>query len=62
MLENYDDGRSRSYFCRAANTLDMTFLENALKKAENIVKAEHVEQGDKKRKANILRTFLEETA
>ena len=30
MIENFDDGRSRSFFCKAATLLDLTSLENSL--------------------------------
>ena len=30
MIENFDDGRSKSFFCKAATLLDLTSLENSL--------------------------------
>ncbi len=60
MLENYDDGRSRSFFCGAANSLDISVLERSLERAESAVKSGNIEQNDKKSKAKILKTILEE--
>lgn len=60
MLEYYDDGRSRSFFCRAANSLDIAVLESSLEKAKRKIKSENIEQNDKKSKAKILKTILEE--
>jgi len=58
MLENYDDGRSRSFFCRAANTMDISILEHSLEQAESIIKKENIEPEDKKSRAKILKTIV----
>jgi len=58
MLENFDDGRSRSFFCRAACLGDITRLESSLNKAIQKVKTDNIKQDDKKAKAIILREIL----
>jgi hypothetical protein len=62
MIEDFDDGRSRSYYCRSAALLDPAGLENSLAAAARRMKADHVEPKDVKTKAKILRGILDELA
>jgi hypothetical protein len=62
MLESYDDGRSKSFFCRAAALLDPTALRRSLESANKALstsKAGELGQADK---AKILRALLAEAA
>ncbi len=58
MIADFDDGRSRSFFCRAACLCDFVILERALKEAIRKVKADKIQQGDTKARARILREIL----
>jgi hypothetical protein len=58
MIADFDDGRSRSLFCKAACLRDVTELEGALEQAIRKVKADHVKRDDRKVKARILKKFL----
>ena len=60
MLCKFNDGRSRSFFCRAALFNDITALTNSIKKAEKIFKTNKIRQIDMKSKANILRKIINE--
>ena len=60
MIKNFDDGRSRSFFCKSAIFLDLTSLRSSLDKASQKIKAERIQQDDVKTKAKILKTFLNE--
>ncbi len=62
MIENFDDGRSRSFFCRAACLLDLTSLESSLNKAILKIKKDKIKTDDTKAKAKILRQNLSEIA
>lgn len=62
MIDNFDDGRSRSFFCRAAALLDVTSLQGAYNLATDRIKADSVKPADVKTKAKILRTLLNEVA
>ncbi len=62
MIENFNDGRSRSYFCRASAFLDPTSLKNLIDKATWKIKAEKIEQNDFKNKAKILKAIIHEAA
>jgi hypothetical protein len=52
MLRGFDEGRSRSAFCRAAALLDIDRLEKALEEASG------TNAGDRKTRANLLKDIL----
>jgi hypothetical protein len=60
MIDKFDDGRSKSFFCRAAIFHDSTALAHSITKAANIIKTDRIKQNDKKSKAKILKTILNE--
>lgn len=62
MIEGFDDGRSRSYYCKSAALLDLAGLESSLDAAVRRVKADHVKPDDVKTKAKILRGILDALA
>ena len=62
MLNGFDDGRSRSCYCRAAALLDLADLESSWKAAVRRTKADHIPPNDVKTKAKILRGLLDELA
>ena len=62
MIRDFDDGRSRSYYCKATAMLDPADLEGSLDAAVRRIKVEHVKANDVKTKAKILRGLLDEIA
>ncbi|MEN6576648.1 MAG: DUF3795 domain-containing protein [Phycisphaerales bacterium] len=62
MLKDFDDGRSKSYYCRSAALLDPADLESSLAAAARTIKAEHLKPNEMKTKARILRAILDELA
>jgi len=60
MIDTFDDGRSRSFFCRAACLHDLTRLERALNQALQKIKTDKIKQDNTKAKAKILREILTE--
>jgi hypothetical protein len=58
MIDSFDDGRSRSFFCRAACLHDLTSLESALREAIQRIKTDNIKRDDKKAKARILKGIL----
>jgi len=62
MLENFNDGRSKSFFCKAAALLDLTSLENVLGDVTRKIKANNIKSNDIKTQAKILRKILNEVA
>ena len=62
MIKNFNDGKSRSFFCKAAALLDLKSLTGALNKATRKIKTEKIKQNDVKKKAQILKEILIKTA
>lgn len=62
MLKNFDDGRSKSFYCIAATLLSISDLETSLKKAVHILNTEVTNSDDTKTKSKILKEFLNEAA
>ena len=62
MIQDFDDGRSRSYYCRSAALLDPAGLESSLAAAVQKMKVDHIQPNDVKTKARILRGILDELA
>ena len=62
MIADYDEGRSRSFFCRAAALLSIGGLEAMLEEAGRRVESERVSCDDMKTKAKTLRSLLEDLA
>ena len=62
MIENFNDGRSRSFFCKASTLLDLIDLGSSLDKATQKIKTDKIKQNDVKNKAKILKAILNEVA
>jgi hypothetical protein len=58
MLADFDDGRSKSFYCKSAALLDLATLENSLDRAIQKTKVENIKPGDTKTKARILKGIL----
>ena len=58
MIVNFDDGRSRSFYCKSAALLDLATLENSLDKAIQKRKTDNIKPNDTKTKAKILKGIL----
>ena len=62
MLENYNDGRSKSFFCKVAALLDITSLETSLDDITQKIEINNIKSNDIKTKAKILKSILKEVA
>ncbi len=62
MLNNFNDGKSRTFFCRAAALLDLKNLEKSLNRAARKIKTDKIKKTDVKSKAKILKEIISETA
>jgi hypothetical protein len=60
MIANFNDGRSRSYFCKASCLLDLETLRSSVHKATLEIKAKKIKQNDVKSKARVFKTILDE--
>ena len=62
MIVNFNDGRSRSFFCKAATLLNLKTLSSSLNKATRKIKKDKIKNNDIKQKSKILKEILNETA
>lgn len=62
MLNDFDDGRSKSFYCISAALLPIADLETSLNKTEQKMRTNSIRRDDIKARAGILREFLRELA
>jgi len=62
MLENFNEGRSKSFYCIATALLPISELEQALEGSENKINEEKIDSKDLKAKSKILKTILNNIA
>jgi hypothetical protein len=62
MIENFDDGRSRSFYCKATALIDLKNLEDSLDKTIQKIKSDNIKPNETKIIAKILRDIINEIA
>jgi hypothetical protein len=62
MLDEFDEGRSKSYYCLAAALLPVDELEVGLKEARRVVQEEGIPGGDRKSRAAVIHRILDAVA
>jgi hypothetical protein len=62
MLDKFNDGRSKSYFCLASAILPIDLLKKSLDSAKKIVEKFGISKDDMKGKSKILREILQSAA
>ena len=62
MLDKFNDGRSKIYFCLASALLPIDLLKKSFDSARKIVEKSGISKDDMKGKARILREILQSTA
>lgn len=62
MIVDFDDGRSRSFFCKAATLLEINTLSSSIDEANRKIKAGNINRDDVKMKAKMLKEILNEMA
>ncbi len=62
MLEGFNEGRSRSFYCIAAALLSVDDVKNSLESAKKEVKTLGLRKDDIKSKARILRKIIQDVA
>jgi len=60
MIKDFDDGRSKSFFCKSTGLLDLSGLESSLDRAAAEIKTQEIKHSDLKTKAKIVRRILNE--
>ena len=62
LLDNYNEGRSKSFFCIATAHMSISDLEAGLEKAKQILKDENIKDNNLKARSKILKEQLSELA
>lgn len=62
LLKNFDDGKSKSYFCLATTLLSIKEIQNAVHETRKKIKKAQIDSQDAKAKSKTVREFLEESA
>ncbi len=62
MLERFNDGRSRSFYCRMTALLDVESLRGALAAADRQLATDNVKPNDLQTRARVLRAILQAEA
>ena len=62
ILQYFNDGKNKSFFCNAAALLDIQSLNNAIARTENEINAQQIAKDDLRTKSRILREVLTEYA
>jgi hypothetical protein len=58
MLNKFNDGRSKNFFCLASALISIDGLENSIKEANEKIKTMKIKNDDKKAKSKILKESL----
>jgi hypothetical protein len=59
LLEKYDDGKSKSFYCRIISQADLTTIKEAIAQTSKEIKREKIAEDDNKNKARILKALLD---
>ncbi len=62
MLQGYNDGRSKSFYCLAATLLTLKSLKEAIVKTEQAIEERSIGKDDIKGKVKILKEILNQIA
>lgn len=62
LIEYFDEGRSRNFFCKATALLDVNILEECINKATQKIKSDDIKTEETKIKAGIIKEALNEVA
>ena len=62
MLRDYDDGRSKFFYCLAANLLSIIALDESIKNIVDQIRIKEITANDKSTMAKHLREILESKA
>ena len=62
LLQNYNEGRSMTRYCKACARIPIDLINRAMKEAEEKLTSEKVDHSDMKSKARILRAVIKDIA
>jgi hypothetical protein len=62
LLENYNDGKSMSFYCSACIVMPVSLINQAMDEMKQRLSDNHIDSSDVKAKAKALRTIIQELA
>ena len=62
LLQNYNEGRSMSFYCKVCARMSIELINKAIKEAKVKFESEKVDKSDIKSKAKVLKTILKDLA
>jgi hypothetical protein len=62
LLENYNDGKSMSFYCSACIVMPVSLINQAMDEMKQRLSNNHIDSSDVKAKAKALRTIIQELA
>jgi len=62
LLENYNEGRSMSFYCRVCARLEIDMIKAAIQETEKELLSDNIDELDIKSKARILKAVINDIA
>jgi hypothetical protein len=62
LLENYNEGRSMSLYCKVCSRMPIDLIDKAIKQAKEKIAGEKVNKSDMKLKAKVLKSIIKDLA
>jgi len=62
LLDNYNEGRSMSFFCKACARMPAELINKAIKETKKKLLSEKIDESDLKSKAKIIKAAIEDLA
>lgn len=60
LLQNYNEGRSMSFYCKVCTRMPINLINQAIKEAKKKIVSEKIDNSDMKSKAKILRSTIKD--
>ncbi len=60
LLQNYNEGRSMSFYCKTCTRMSIELINEAVEEAKKKLVSEKVEKSDIKSKVKILKSILKD--
>ena len=62
LLQNYNEGRSMNFFCKACTRMSIELINGAIKESKEKLASEKIDESDVKSKAKILKAIIADLA
>jgi hypothetical protein len=62
LLQNYNEGRSMSFYCKTCTRMPINLINEAMKQAKKKIVSEKIDNSDMKLKAKIMKSLIKDMA